>query len=759
VEARDRPLTDETFVRANIAVQPGDAADPRRISRGVNALLATERFSAVDSELRPVAGRPDTFDLVFLVQPRPRLDQPVRVVGANGAGEKKVREWLDLGPGDFVDDAILSRQTQRVLEEYRKRFYHGAAASWDLAAAASNTAARCTLTVSEGERASLRRVRFSGNTYRPPGFGRRLAGAFAHRPAVSEWSVPPAQLRQALRPRLWHLFSFMTKRGVYDPDALRTDRDTLRGLYENRGYLDARIGEPEVRAFGQGKLEAVFPIEEGPQYRLGALRVEGVSLFPESNLWALVDLKPGDVAALDRIHGTADRLRDYYQARGHMRTEVTPALEPPRTGTVVALAFTVKEGSQVSIRHIDIRGATRTRDKVIRRELLVQPGEVYNLAAVRRSEAVLRNLGFFETVSAYPRETPDPARDDLVFEVEEKRTGQFMVGAGYSSVDDVVGFIELAQGNFDLLHWPFVGAGQKLRVRAQLGSETRDYELSFVEPWFLDRKLSLGADVYDRTRNNISRYYDESRLGGALTLGRPLPGFFQRVNLQYRLEQIDIHNVSSNAVPAIRNDEGDWNDSSLRLTFVHDSRDSVFIPTRGGKLSLSGFASGGPLGFDVDVYGFEGDGTIHLPLLFDHVLSLRGWVKTVESYGGTDTVPVFDRLFLGGPRTLRGYRYLEVSPYEGGQPVGGRSAALATVEYTVPLYKNILRAAAFYDAGQVWSPAFDFRLSEYCSDIGLGLRLDIPMFPIRLDYAWPLERSGEVERTGARFNFWLGYGF
>ncbi|MBI2438668.1 MAG: BamA/TamA family outer membrane protein, partial [Lentisphaerae bacterium] len=373
----------------------------------------------------------------------------------------------------------------------------------------------------------------------------------------------------------------------------------------------------------------------------------------------------------------------------------------------------------------------------------------------------LRNLGFFETVNAFPRETLDPALDDLVFEVEEKRTGQFMVGAGYSSVDELVGFIELSQGNFDLWEWPsFTGRGQKLRLRAQVGSQRQDYEISFVEPWFLDRKLSLGVDLYDRTRNNLSKYYNEQRLGTAITLGKPLKGFFQRVNLQYRLEQISIYDVATNAAPIFQNDAGDWNDSSLKLTFIHDTRDNVFVPTRGAKLSLAGQLSGGPLGFDVDVYGLEGEGTIFLPVIFDHVLSLRGWAETVQEYADNEDVHVFDRLFLGGPRTLRGFKYRYVSPYDQGQPIGGKSAALASAEYTVPLYKTFLRLAAFYDIGNVWLDAFEFDLLEYNSDIGIGLRLDIPGFPIRLDYAWPLEISGaDIERTGARFNFWMGYGF
>jgi outer membrane protein insertion porin family len=327
-------------------------------------------------------------------------------------------------------------------------------------------------------------------------------------------------------------------------------------------------------------------------------------------------------------------------------------------------------------------------------------------------------------------------------------------------VDEIIGFVEVSQANFDIFNWPyFTGDGQKLRLRTQFGSQTEDYSISFVEPWFLDRKLSLGVELYDTVRRNLSDYYTEQRIGGAVTLGKPLPGFFQRANLTYRLERISIYSLASNAIPRIANEEGNYLDSSLKLALVHDTRDNVFVPQRGNKSTLSARASGGPLGFDVNVYDLEAEMMQYFPAIFDHVLSLRLWAETVQEYGDNDDVHIFDRLFLGGPKTLRGFKYRYVSPYEDGEPIGGKSGAMGTLEYTIPLYKKIFRAAAFYDIGNVWLDAFDFNLPQYCSDAGIGLRLDVASFPIRVDYAWPLEISGGVSRTAPRFNFWIGYGF
>lgn len=759
VDSKGVALPQPGFVLDFTSVRVGDDVDQRKISRDVKTLRETGRFSSVDAELTRAG---DDFILTYLIAVIPRLAKPVTVSGAEIIGESKVRKWLELEVGDPVSDAILSLKTRKVLEEYHHRYYFDTSVRWTIDAGLSNGFADAHLTVKEGECASLRKVEFKGNTYQPPSFWQRVGAGLKHSRAVSPQSVPPDILQNAMAPRLWNIFSFFTKRGAYNPDDLDADRDLLRMIYHNRGYLDAQISAPDVSEYRPKKLAAAYTIQEGPQYRVGAIALRGATLFPETNLWPLVKIKTGDIAAMEAISKTAAALRDYYQSQGYMRSSVKPLLSAHPSNAVVNIQFEIAEGRLVHIQHIDIRGNTRTKDEVVRRELTVYPGEVYNQVRIRQSERILQNLGFFaeNSVRSYPRETLDAQKDDLVFEVEEGKTGNFMVGAGYSSIDEIIGFVELSQGNFDLFHWPyFTGDGQKLRLRTQFGSQTEDYQISFVEPWFLDRKLSLGVDLYDTIRRNLSDYYTEQRIGGAVTLGKPLPGFFQRVNLTYRLERISIYSMASNAIPRIANEAGNYMDSSLKLAVVHDTRDSMFVPQRGNKTTLSARASGGPLGFDINVYDLEAELMQYVPALFDHVLSLRLWAETVQEYGDNDDVHIFDRLFLGGGRTLRGFKYRYVSPYEDGEPIGGKSGAMGTLEYTVPVYKKILRVAAFYDIGNVWLDAFDFDLSEYCSDAGLGVRLDISSFPIRVDYAWPLEVSGGVSRTAPRFNFWIGYGF
>jgi len=760
VATRGIKVVDRDFVLANLSVSAGSEANQQAIARDIKTLMATGRFSFIDTELKETKAG-GGYTLTYIVSLKPKLEKPITVTGAKEMGEKKIRTWLELEIGDYVDDGMLNIQKNKVLDEYHKRYYNDVKVTWQIDVNETTGFATVNVNVDEGQRASLHKATFEGNTYVPPSRWKRFVAGLSHQKSISDQSVPPDDLQEAVRPHLWHIFSFITKRGVYNPDDLESDRMALQTLYQNRGYLDARIGTPEVSLYAPRKLTANFPISEGSQYRIGNISIRGATLFPESNLWGVVTIKTGDIAALDAINRAAAALSDYYQSRGYIRTTVRPQINPRLKDPIVDIQFDITESSLIHIGYIDIRGNTRTKDIVIRRELQVYPGEIYNQVQVKRGERILQNLGFFSKVASYPRETIDPAKDDLVYEVEESRTGQFSIGAGYSSDDELSGFVEMSQSNFDLFNWPyFTGDGQKLRLRAQYGNETENYLLSFVEPWFLGRKLSLGVDFYDSKLSNLSDYYSQQRLGSAVTIGKPLKWpFFHRGELRYSLERITIFDVSTNATEMIQNEEGGRNVSTLKPTLIHDTRNNVFVPTHGNKTTLAARLSGGPLGFDTDVYGFEGETTSYFPMIFDHVLSLRVWAETVQEYGDDDDVHLFDRLFLGGARDLRGFKYRYVAPYQDGDPIGGKTAGLGALEYTVPIYPNLIRVAGFYDIGNVWLDSFDFNVLKYCSDIGLGLRLDVPGFPIRIDYAWPLEINGDVQRTSARFNFWLGYGF
>ena len=724
-------LVEESAVRGFISVKKGDELSRSALSRDVRALEESGRFSYVATELDEVG---DGLVLTYVVKGKPRV-RTLRIEGADDIGNRKVRDLLELGAGDPVDDAVLAFKSLKVREHYQKELYPYTELEWVIDEDTANGTADVSITVKEGRRASVRAIEFEGGE-----------------------ALSAKSLRKAMKQKRWNIFSWITSHGTYKPDELDADRETIRRRYQDAGYLDARVGEPRIESLDAKRVKVVIPVEQGVQYRLGRVTVAGPQVFPVQEVSGVITSRPQDVASLAAVEQARQSVRDFYGSRGYIGNEVQYKLNPQGGAPVVNLDVAVKEGEKAYIRDIRIRGNTRTKDEVIRRELTVYPGEIYNQVKVRNSERRLRNLGFFDFVNAVPEATLDADKYDVAFEVNEQRVGQFMVGAGFSSVDDLIGFAELSHGNFDLLGWPPVGDGQKLKLRGTVGTKRRDIELSFVEPWFLDRKLSLGVDLFDRDRRFFSDEYEQRNTGGNITLGKPL-GTFNRINFIYGLENIDVYNVDTNASDLIKAEEGKNLKSSLTVEVVRDTRDNSFVATRGARSSVSAMYAGGPLAGDVDIYQLEAQTAAYWPIWFDHVFNLRGWIAVVDSHGSEDRVPLFDRLFLGGARTLRGFKYRKVGPKdEDGEPIGGRSGWYATAEYTIPVVDK-LRFATFYDLGMVYDEAYEFETSEYNSDWGLGIRLDFPGFPLRLDYAWPLEADEFNDRSSGRFQFSIGYVF
>ncbi len=754
VDQRGDGRVDPEYVLAHTQTQPGDTFQSHVASQDIRRLLDTGRFAMIDVSVDPVSR--EELDVIFVVQPRLRLVGRPSFEGVSAFRERRVRNWLDLEEGQLVDDQIAAVALRRVLDEYRKRHYREASGNWVFTVVDPRRGtARLTYTLDEGSRAAVRRIKVEGND-----------------------SFPRRALRQALRrPHPLNPLRWFVAR-TYTPVELDEVQANVRRFYLDRGHLDVDV-EMETGALRRGRYARVL-VDEGPLYRIGAVAVEGVHLFERETLEGLVRPLSGAEASLSGLDQAADRVQGYYGDRGYVDTGVRPLMLPDLEDRRVDVTFQVTEGELVRLRNIDIRGNSRTRDKVIRRELVIQPGEVYNRSRVERSERRLRNLGYFENVYVRTIPTPEAGTRDLVFDVSEKRTGQFMLGVGFSSVDNLLGFVELSQGNFDLLGWPyFTGGGQKLRLRAQAGSRRQDYELSFVEPWFLDRQLSLGLDLYRRERRFSE--YDLKRTGAAISLGRALP-FASRINLEYMIEKSVITDISDTNTyfrlatydfetgtgdPYRFESEQDRLKSAVTVSLIQDVRDSPFIPTRGHRINLFCSISGGPFGGDIDMYHAGLHHAVYVPLWYGHVISLRTRAEFVDTFGDTEEVPLAERLFAGGGRTIRGFRFRDVGPkvirpLEGTdrfrhRPYGGLSLFVANLEYTIPIVSNV-RFASFYDTGNVWPDRFDIDFSDLVSTAGVGLRLDLPGFPIRIDRAWPIERDDRFTSEDA-WSIWIGYDF
>jgi outer membrane protein insertion porin family len=547
-----------------------------------------------------------------------------------------------------------------------------------------------------------------------------------------------------------------------------------------------------------------FYVYEGKQYKVGSVTFKDTTLLdtnavrldywlgpepkrePERSDWLRrrdlnrnFTMKTGSVFTPDGLNKDMTALEDFYGSQGFIDVQHGAALRAIRipnvdTGTM-DLEFQVDEGQKSYVEQINIRGNIKTKDKVIRRELAIAPGEVFDMVRVKTSKQRLEGLDYFDKVEMEPEPTDPPiaGHKNLDVNVEEKDTGKFTLGAGFSSVDALVGFAEISQGNFDLFHPPyFTGGGQKLRLFVQLGTERQDYELSFIEPWFLNRKLSLGVDLYRHqldfeSPNNL---FDESRTGMRLSLTRALGSDFLIGSVSYTIEDVGItlNNVTNATIapggipPTIRNEAGDHLFHRFGASLAYDTRNSTKLPNHGQRTELDPEFDVG----ETTYYKLEAKTAWYFPGLFKgHVLEANGRAGVASSLGSGD-VPFYDRYYLGGLYSLRGFKFRNISPRESDssgtydEPVGGDSYWFGSLEYSIPILEKdngpSLRFALFYDAGAVGAESYSFS-GNFDDDYGLGLRLDIPhLGPLRLDYGIPITHD-QYNGSSGKFQFGVGY--
>lgn len=737
VESLSRLSVDEKAIEAYTQVRKGLQVDGVRslrtlLATDVKKLRESDRYTFVSADVEQFDD--DSLGVIYRVKRKPYI-HAVHVTGADKVGADKVIKKMGLQQGMLIDDLVLASKVRDLKQDYAKHNYPYAEADWDLSENEDGTV-DVTITVTEGVRFLVHNIEFEGNEV-----------------------IPDEQLRGVMmqKKRQWWS-SWISGKGTYKPEAVDADVAAIRSLYQSRGYLDAEVSEPVLDTTKHGKGVLTFTIQEGEIYKVGKVSFDESTVYSHEEIQQKVTLKSGDVASMKAIKGVATAVQQYYGNNGYISASVRPLVSPTAEAGVVDVHYRIQEGNLAYINRIEISGNTKTRDKVLRRELAITPGERYNQQKIDSSVRRLQNLGYFSKVQDVTDRVEED-KYDLTFNVEEQSTGQFMVGGGFSSVDNLVGFVEVSQGNFDINSWPPVGGGQKARLRAQFGSKRSDFLMSFTEPWFRDRRLSLGVELYHREASYFSSYFDQITDGARVSISKPISRF-DRVSLAYSLENIGIKNIEPDTPIEIARDEGEQVKSQLRASLTHDTRDNYFIPHRGNRSTLAVYAAGGPLMGAEDIYGAELSSSQYWPLFGNQVFNIRGAVKVVDAYGNED-VPVYDRLFLGGPRTVRGFDYREVGPVDAAtrrEPIGGRTSYYTTFEYTVPVW-NKIRAATFYDMGFVSRQAFDPAFGQLNSGYGIGLRFDMPGLPLQLDYAWPLKADDWNDSGGGRFTFQMGYSF
>ncbi|MBG7606653.1 MAG: outer membrane protein assembly factor BamA [Verrucomicrobia bacterium] len=732
VRYRGAETVDEARLRNLMSTKAGTKYRAERLDNDIKTLFESGLVDDVRFLAEPVG---NGVRVIADVLTRDQFSG-VGFVGNTIFSDQKLAKETKLKAGGTMSDATIL-EARRNLEKYYQGYgYPDVLISHRTQATGREGMSDLIFVIDEGAKNEVRKIRFEGNTV---------------------FTTPELKKEMKTKEKGW--FSWLTKSGRFESGQLDEDLDAVLDYYRSKGYL--RANSPGMRRdpVGDGRVDLVIPINEGEKYTVAGVSFGRMTVFKSEELYPSMTLNGGDAYSSKKMRDDIKMIRSFYGSRGYADATVNPDIKDAGPNRVT-IKYQISEGSRYRVGKVNIQGNIKTKDKVIRREVPLNPGDWFNTVELETTKARLENLQYFGDVQASGTPGGGGYRDVDIL-VEERNTGSVGVGIGFSSIDNVVGFLTLEQSNFDIMNpWNFTGGGQRFAMSLRAGSERSEFSVSLTEPWFLDKQLALGGELFYRQSNYFSDVYEQTNAGGAIFIRKPINDR-SSLKLEYRLEQIGIDVDAIGKVPAsgFASEDGDFVRSAVTMNYLYDNRDSTITPRSGEKIDLALTLAGGIFGGDVDTITFSAQGSKYWNLKWDTILSVNGELAFVDAINGN--VPVFDRLFLGGGRTLRGFEFRDIGGNRDtptGEVLGGQSLAFLSTEYTVPIIETV-RAAVFYDIGYVNTGSWDVSPDDVYSDIGVGVRIKLPISPVplALDYAIPVSSPDNVADKGGQFNFYLNY--
>lgn len=734
VRFRGAKTVDEERIRNLMSTKAGTVYRAENLDNDIKSLYESGLVDDVRFLADPVG---DQVRVIADVLTRPAMGG-VGFVGNTIFSDQKLAKETKLKAGGALSDAEILEARRNIEVYYQGYGYPDVLVSHRIQEGGQPGVSDLIFVIDEGTKNEVRKIRFEGN---------------------SVFTTPELKKEMKTKEKGW--FSWLTKSGRFESGQLDEDLDAVLDYYRSKGYL--RASSPGIRRdpVGDGRVDLVITINEGEKYTVAGVSFGPMKVFTPEELYPSMTLNGGDAYSSKKMRDDIKTIRSFYGSRGYADAVVSPDIKDAGPNRVT-VKYQITEGSRFKVGRVNIQGNTKTQDKVIRREVPLKPGDWFNTVELETTKARLENLQYFSEVQATGTPGGNGYRDVDIL-VEERNTGSVGVGIGFSSVDNVVGFLTLEQSNFDIMNpWNFTGGGQRFAMNLRLGSQRSEFSVSLVEPWFLDQRLSLGGELFYRQSSYFSDEYDQTNAGGAIYLRKPLTDK-SAVKLEYRLENVNI-DVDSGATDFFKDnvEERDYLRSAVTLNYLYDNRDSTILPRSGEKIDVSLTVAGGIFGGDVDTVTLSAQGSKYWNLKWDTILSVNGELAFVDGFD--NEVPVFERMFLGGGRTLRGFEFRDIGgPRDDGpggsdEVIGGQSLGFLSVEYTVPVIETV-RAAVFFDTGYVNDGSWEIAPEDIYSDIGVGVRIKLPISPIplALDYAIPVSSPDSGAEKGGQFNFYLNY--
>jgi outer membrane protein insertion porin family len=737
---------EQSAIRVRVRSEIGKPADPGVIEQDVRSIYAMGFFEDVQASVEDVDGK---HTLTFRVLERPMVKE-IKIEGNKKIDSDDLQAAFKVRPHTLLDVEKIQRGIEEAKKLYDKKGYKDAAITFTTSEP-ENGEVTLTLHVNEGKIIRVQNIIFEGNR-----------------------AFPAARLRRLMQTKEESLVSWATGAGNLDQEVLKTDVERLTAFYYDGGYVNVKVDEPQVERKEDG-LDVTIKIEEGDQFNVGEVRLGGDAATQEAAVLPQLQMKSGEVFRASNLRKDVLSITEAFGNYGYAFVNVEPLTDVETTKKVVNIEYKVDRGPEVYFDRIEITGNTKTKDEVIRRELLVQEQQRFSGTQLKLSRARVQRLGLFQEVSMTTQRSPQPDKIDLLVDVKEAQTGAFTAGAGFSTADNFLFNVRLSENNL-------FGRGDRVAINADFGSETRNFSLTYTDPYTLDTYFTsqfegfnykTEFDDFDRegTGFSIQALYPFTALGVRRIpfIGASLDEV--RFGLQYKLEDTEISNLTPGfIIPSITEEQGEQLYSSFIPTLVRNTLNHPFDPTEGSfqnaSLQFAGVGAGttfllaeGRTRFFYPFYRSQTWGTF--------VASTGGrvgWGVGQEARSGND-IPLFERFFPGGINSVRGYEARSLGPREpvfdaftgeivDTSPVGGSVQLVNNNEIIYPIVESIgLRGVLFFDLGNAWTHDQGFDLGDLQYAAGWGVRWLSPMGPLRLEIGYPLNKRPEDRTSVFQFAF------
>jgi outer membrane protein insertion porin family len=699
----------------------GDIYDPAKVGEDIKSIYKTGFFSDV---MVDVKGEEKGKVVTFVVVERPPI-AAMYIAGNKKIKTADVRDKLKIKSGAILNVEKVKESVEEIKKLYASKGYYAVKVRYEIDTEEGYKAS-VRFVIEEPERAYVRKITFTGN---------------AHFKASS--------IKGVMRTREKGWFSWFTGSGILDEENIDEDRKQIEGFYHDHGYVKVKVGVPDIKISPDGKtISIAIAVEEGPLHTIGDIEFKGDVIFDQSEIKKKLKSKIGATFRASQFHDDITSLTELYQDKGYAFVDIAPLTAIDDENKTVNITFDIAKGSEVYFNRINIVGNTKTRDKVIRRELRFAEGDLYSATKMKLTKRRLRNTTFFKSEDLKTIKTDEPDKMNLDVMVDEKPTGTLSLGVGYSTYEKAMLTGAISQENI-------FGTGDRVGLTASLSAIARQYNLNFTDPYTFDKNFATSYNLFNITR--IFSTYDYGGSGGGVTVSRPLTEFI-RGALGYRYQKITVNNIEADAGAFIQSQFGTTSTSAVSASLTRSTIDDILNPSRGSISSAMVEVAGGPLGADnkfvkqVVSYGR------YIPAMYDTTFFLRGTAGNISGYGGS-VVPVYERFFVGGIQSVRGFKYGQAGPTDlvTGDVIGSTDELYFNSEWIFNVYKPAgLKGFLFFDYGRGFNGTGGF-FESLRPAAGFGMRWFSPMGPITVVLGFNLNRKSGEQPTV--FDFSMGRPF